>query len=377
MDFDLTEEQRMLKKSVGDFLRKEAPKNFLRQLEEGQEGYDPELWRKMAGLGWMGLVLPASYEGSGGDFFDLIVLLEEMGYHLCSGPFFSTVILGGLTILRAGSEEQKKKFLPKMAEGKLFCTLAVSEPGSYLLISSPQLKAVVEGKGYVLQGTKLFVPDAHLANPIIVVARTREGTLPEQGMTLFMVDARSPGIQCTPLKTLARDKQFEVHFQGVRVSEKDILGEIDLGWPVIEDIMEKAAVARGAEMIGGAQAALDMALDYAKIRIQFDHPIGSFQAVQHHFANMWMDINASRALLYKAAWMISAGKPASKEVAMAKARTGETFRRVTTLGHQIFGAIGFCKEHDFHLYYRRAAAGDQAFGNYDFQREKVAQALSL
>ena len=377
MELGLTEEQEMLKTSARDFLEKECPKQLVRQLDESDKGYSPELWRKMAELGWMGLVFPEKYGGSGGSFLDLIVLLEAMGYNILPGPFLSTVVLGGLTILAAGSEEQKKEFLPKVANGETILTLALTEPSADYNAASIKTKATARNDGYVINGTKLFVPDANAADYILCVARTKEGKNPEDGVAVFLVDAKSPGVKCTLLKTLARDKQCEIIFDNVTVPKKNILGKPGQGWPIVEGAIQKATVAKCAEMVGGAQAALEMAVKYAKERVQFGRPIGSFQAIQHYCANMVTDVDGSRFITYKAAWEVSEGLPATMDVAIAKAWTSEAYGRVTLLAHQIFGAIGFTMDHDIHLYYRRAKAGEIMFGDGDFQRAIVANELGL
>lgn len=377
MDFDLTEEQKILKRSARDFLARKLSKDLVQQWEKSREGYSPALWREMADLGWMGLVIPEAYGGSGGSFLDLTILLEEMGYHVLPGPFFSTVVLGGLTLLAAGSRRQKEEYLPKMAKGEILATLALTEEGGGYEPSSIQARGVLKDDACVLGGTKLFVPDAHVADVILWVGRTREAGRPDQGLTLCLVPGKSPGVTTTVLRTLSREKLCEVSFDNVEVPANQILGEPGNGWPVVRDVLEKAAVARAAEMVGGAQAVMDMALDYARSRIQFGRPIGSFQAIQHFFADMWIDIDGSRNLLYKAAWILSRGIPAAKEAAMAKARVGEAYRRVTSLGHQIFGGIGFTMEHPMHLYHRRSMSGDLEFGDAIFQRGIIARELGL
>jgi alkylation response protein AidB-like acyl-CoA dehydrogenase len=377
MDLGLSEEQEMLKKSARDFLQKECPKRLVRQLDESDEGYSSELWRKMAELGWLGLVFPEEYGGSGRDFLDLAILLEEMGYNIVPGPFFSTVVLGGLAMLAAGSEEQKKQFLPKIAGGEMILSLALTEPAASYDAASVKTKATARNGEYVIKGTKLFVLNANIADYILCVARTRKTKNPEDGITLFLVDAESPGLECTLLKTLARDKQCEVVFDNVTVSEESLVGRRDEGWPVVKDILQKAAVAKCAEMVGGAQAALDMAVNYAKERVQFGRPIGSFQAIQHYCANMAMDVSGSRFVTYKAAWKVSEGFPAALDAAIAKAWVSEAYGRVALSAHQIFGAIGFTMDHDIHLYYRQAKAAEIIFGGADFHRAVVAQGLGL
>jgi len=377
MELGLNEEQEMLKKSARDFLRGECPKQLVRQLYESDKGYSVELWRKMAELGWMGLVFPEKYGGSGRGFLDLAILLEEMGYNIVPGPFLSTVVLGGLTILAAGNEEQRMEFLPKIARGGVILSLALTESTAGYDAASVKTRAVARNGEYVIKGTKLFVLNANVADYILCVARTRRTKNPEDGITVFLVDARSPGLKCTLLKTLARDKQCEVIFEDVTVSEKSVVGKRDEGWPIVKDILEKAAVAKCAEMVGGAQAALDMAVNYAKERVQFGRPIGSFQAIQHYCADMAMDVSGSRFVTYKAAWKVSEGLPAALDTAIAKTWVSEAYGRVALSAHQIFGAIGFTMDHDIHLYYRQAKAAEIIFGGADFHRAIVARELGL
>jgi len=377
MNLDFTEEQEMLRTAARDFLTRECPKTLVRELEEDEKGYSPELWRKMAELGWMGLVLPEEYGGMGMEFMDLIILLEEMGRNILPGPFFSTVVLGGLPLMAAGTEEQKGEFLPRVANGEMLLTLALTEPSARYDAAGVATTAVAQDDSFVLNGTKLFVENAHIADYIICVARTKKGASPEEGLTLFLVDAKSPGISTTLLKTIAGDKQCEVTFKDVRVPKGNIIGKLDKGWPVVEKVLEKATVGLCAQMVGGAQKALDMSVEYAKERIQFGRPIGSFQAIQHYCANMVTDVDGSKYITYEAAWKLSEGMPAAMEVSMAKAWTSEAYRRVTLLGQQIHGAIGFCEDHDMPLYFKRAKGAEPTFGDADFHREMVAKQLGL
>ena len=377
MDFYLTQEQNILKDTAHNFLAKECPKNLVRKLEESETGLSRELWQKMAELGWQGLVIPEEFGGSGGAFLDLVILFEEMGYNICPGPFFSTVILGCLPILHSGSDELKKTLLPKIARGELFITMAMTEPSADYTASSIKTYAKPDKKNYLINGTKLFVPDAHIADYLLCISRTNQKNKPEKGLTVFMVEAKCPGIKQTRLNTLAGDKQSEVVFENVCVRKDHILGNLNQGWPIAQDTLQKASVALCAQMIGGAQAVMDMSMEYAKQRMQFNRPIGSFQAIQHYFADMWTYINGSRYLTYKAAWKISKDIPAGLDVSMAKSYAGHTYRRVTTLGHQIFGGIGFTKEHDLHLYHKRSITADSNFGDADYHNQIVAHELGL
>ncbi|MBU2547854.1 MAG: acyl-CoA/acyl-ACP dehydrogenase [Proteobacteria bacterium] len=377
MNFEPSEEQRILLKSARDFLKKECPKSLVRELAQTDDGHSPGLWRKMAGLGWAGLMLPEAYGGSGWSFLDLILLVEEMGYHACPGPFFSSAILGASIILDAADEDRKRVLLPLLASGEKIFTLALSEPGGGFNAPPRSVTAVRDGGEYVIDGVKLFVPDAQAADWLVCVARTGADPGAEEGVTLFLVESDRTGVTRTPLKTISWDQQSEVAFDRVRVPEAHAVGPIDRGWPVVRGVLDRAAVARGAEMIGCMQAAYDMALDYCKERTQFGRPIGAYQAVQHHLANMWLDTFSSRNLVYQAAWKMSEGLPAEADAAMVKTRTGELARKTTKTAHQLFGAIGFTMEHDLHIYYRRVLSADMAFGNSDHHRERVAQALGL
>jgi len=377
MDLGLNEEQEMLKKSAHEFLSKECPKKLVRELDESDAGYSKDLWKKMSDLGWLGLAYPEKYGGNGGSFLDLAVLLEEMGYNILPGPFFSTVVLGGFTLLDAGSEEQKKQYLDKIINGDAIMTLALMEEDGTYSAGSINTTAEAKGDGYVLNGTKLFVPDANVADYILVAARTKKASKAEDGITLFIVDAKSAGVKTTLLKTLARDKLCEVIFKDVKVAKTNVVGKVNEGWKAVQSTLQKAAVAKCAEMVGGSQASLDMAVAYAKERVQFGHPIGSFQAIQHYCANMVTDVDGSRFIMYKAAWTVSEGLPSEMVVSMAKAWTSDAFKRVAVLAHQIFGAIGFTMDHDMHLYFRRAKAGELAYGDADFHRKIVAQQLAL
>ncbi len=377
MDLDLTEEQEMLRTMARDFLTKECPKTLVRELEEDEKGYSPELWRKMAELGWMGLVLPAEYEGMEMDFMDLVILLQEMGRNILPGPFFCTVVLGSLTILSAGTEEQKKELLPKIARGEIILTMALTEPNARYDAAGVETKAVAQGDSFAINGTKLFVENAHIADYMICVTRTTDGATPEEGITLFLVDAKSPGIKVEVIPTMGDDKLCEVVFDNVSVPRSSMLGELDNGWRIVARTLEQATMAKCAEMVGGAEAALDMTLDYVKERVQYKKPIGTFQVIQHYCANMWTSVATSRNILYKTAWKVGEGLPATGDVAAAKGWINEAYKFVTERAVQCHGAIGLSRDHDIGLYYRRAKAGELAFGDTDFQKEIVAQQMGL
>lgn len=374
MRLALTEEQEMLKRSARDFLDDKCSKAFVSQMEDSDTGFSRDLWQEMAELGWMGLVVPEQYGGGGMSFLDLAVLLEEMGRACLPGPFFSTVVLGALTIMDAGSEEQRQEYLPGLVRGEKIFTLALSEPGvGPDDTGSIRVEATLDGHAYSIQGTKLFVPDAHIADHLLCVVRTK----PEEGIAVLVADARSPQISHVLLKSIGGDKLCEVVFNGLSVPETDVLGRVSQGSMVVERIVQRAAVAKCCEMVGNMQRVLEMTVDYAKERKQFDRPIGSFQAIQHYCADMATDADAARLSTYQAAWMLSQALPCAREVAIAKAWMGEASRRVMDLAHQIHGAIGVSMEHDLHFYTRRAKAAEMAFGDADFHREVVAREMGL
>ena len=377
MDFHFTEEQKILQKTARDFLQSECPSSFVLEMEADETGYTQGLWNKMAELGWMALIIPEEYEGVGGNLLDLVVMMEEMGRFCLPGPFFSTV-LGSLSIMEAGSEEQKKNFLPEVGTGESILTMALSEPGNskydpFLI----EAEAEAKKDGFIINGTKLFVPDAQLVDYLVYVARTSGSPGDMEGISLFMVDSKTPGISILPMKTLAGDKQFEVKFEEVAISGDYLLGPLNQGGVILEQVLQKGAICKCAEMLGGAQKVLDMATEYAKEREQFGRPIGSFQAVQHHCSNMLMDIEGSRYITYKVAWMLNQGISCAKQVHAAKAWTSEAYKRVVGLGHQIMGATGYIIEHDMPLYSRRAKIAELALGDAGFHRAKVARELGL
>ncbi|MDH4269535.1 MAG: acyl-CoA/acyl-ACP dehydrogenase [Dehalococcoidia bacterium] len=374
MKLALTEEQEMLRKTARDFLADKCSKKFVKQMEESETGYSRELWQEMAELGWIGLAFPGKYGGGDMSFLDLAVLLEEMGRACLPGPFFSTVVLGGMSILDIGSEQQKQEYLPKLIRGEKIFTLALTEPGHHNYdASSVTAKATSDDDNYVISGTKLFIPDAHIADYLLCVVRTK----PRSGIGIFLADAKGPGMKYSVLKTMAGDKLCEVVFDQVPVPRANILGRLNQGWSAVQKIIQRAAVGKCCEMVGNLQRVLEMTVDYAKERKQFDRPIGSFQVIQHYCADMATDVDSARFSTYQAAWMLSEGLPCTKEVAVAKAWVGEASERVFALAHQIHGAIGVTIEHDLHYYTRRAKAAKLAFGDADFYREVVAREMGL
>lgn len=378
MDFILTREQKSMQKAAREFLKAECTSDFVRAMEADDTGCTPEFWRKMTQLDWMALTVPEQYEGVGGSLIDLVLMLQEMGRACVPGPFFSTVVLGITAIVECGSDSQRRELLPKLADGQLVMTLALAEVGTTRwnpnLIT---LDAAADSDGYLLNGTKLFVADAHVADYIICVARTSGASTDPAGITLFLVDPKTPGIELKPLKTIGGDKQFEIGFKDVRIQAESILGQLNEGGDHLKRILQVAAVCKCAEMVGGAESVLEMSSAYAKERQQFGKPIGSFQAVQHHCANMLIDLEGSRYITYKAAWMLDNHLACDKEVAIAKAWVSDAYKKTAALGHQVQGGAAFMAEHDMTLFSRRAAAAAVTFGDAGHYREVIAGLIGL
>ena len=371
MDYGLTAEQESLRSSVRELLAREWPESLLMRMEAADDPLPPPAWRGMAASGLLGLTLPQRYGGTGLGFTELAVVLEEVGRSLLPGPFLSTSVCA-LAVLDSGTDEQKDKLLPLIASGELRMALALLEPGGSRGVDGVSLRAVPSKGGYVLNGVKTLAPAG--ADMMIVAARTSDAGEPSDGLSLFVVDSQSSGIAITRLPVLGIDRYCEVEFRGVQAQEHNLLGAAGCGGPLVERLMAWEGVGRCAELVGVAQAALDMTVDYVNRRQAFGRPIGSFQAVQHHCANMLADVESERHLTRQAAWLIANGQVDAPEVSMAQAWTAEAARRVTATAHQCYGAIGFTTELSLHLYHKRAIAGEMLLGGAAYHHERIAAA---
>jgi alkylation response protein AidB-like acyl-CoA dehydrogenase len=379
MDFGFSQEQEMLRATARKFFENECPSTFVRTMMDGPAGTTPEFWQKLAEQGWLGLIYPESYGGVGLGLVDLSVLMEEMGRAVMPGPFFSTVLLGGLALFEAGSESQKKEWLTKIASGEAKVTLAWTEPNARWDARGATLTAKEMSGGFVLSGTKLFVHDAHTADALVVVALTGERGAPEDGISLFLVPRGTPGLDVKLLPAMDQTRKLcEVTFTNVTVGPEALVGEKGDGWGPLAKVIDKATVALCAEMCGGAQKVLEMTTEYAKIRIAFGKPIGSYQGVKHKAADMLVDVENAKSITYYAAWAVDEGIPeAPLAASMAKAYVSDAYRRVAGIGIQLHGGIGFTWEHDLHLYFKRAKGSEFTFGDATYHRERVAQLIHL
>ncbi len=370
MDYDLNKSQKMLEKSAKDFLSKECTSEYVRKMAEDGKGFDRGVWDKMAELGWMGINIPVNYDGIGLEFLDLAILLKQMGYHAFTGPFFSTVVLGALTLLEAGSEEQKMRMLPQIVNGKKILTLAWMEESSSYSLNNISMTATSNNGGYVLSGSKRFVPDAQVADIVICFARDENN-----GISAFIVDTETSGVQINSLICFSGEKLGEIVFDNASIPAENILGVPGKGDILLDKILSLAAVGKSAEMCGGARAVMSLAVPYSKERKQFGRPIGAFQAIQHHLADMLTSVDTIEFITLKAAWLISKDFEFRKEASMCKAWASDSYKKLVKLGHQVIGGISFMEEYDLQLYFKRAKTAEVLFGDGNYHRERVAEAI--
>jgi alkylation response protein AidB-like acyl-CoA dehydrogenase len=375
MDIGFTEEQELLRDTARKFLDSECESRFVRARMAEPAAVTDEFWHKLAEQGWLGIVYPEEDGGSGLGLVDLVVLMEEMGRRVMPGPFLSTVLLGGAAVAEAGDAAQRREWLPRIAAGEAKAALAWTEPNLRWDAAGITLQAREMGGGFALSGTKLFVGDAHLADILVVAARTRDGSTMEDGVSLFLVPKETAGLTVTLLPTIDETRKLcEVRFDHALIPASALLGDRHGGWAPMSRVIERATVALCAEMCGGAQQVLDMTVDYAKLRITFGKPIGSYQGVKHQAADMLVAIENAKSLTYYAAWAVDQEQDeATLAVAMAKAAASDMARKVAGTGIQLHGGIGMTWEHDLQLYFKRAKACEVAFGDATWHRERVAR----
>jgi alkylation response protein AidB-like acyl-CoA dehydrogenase len=377
MDIGFTEEQELLRETARRFLESECATQFVRQRMAEPAAVTDAFWQKLAEQGWLGIIYPEEEGGSGLGLVDLVVLMEEMGRAVMPGPFLSTVLLGGAAIGEAGSADQRRQWLPQIAAGGAKAALAWTEPNLRWDAAGIGLTARETSGGFTVSGSKLFVGDAHLADILAIAARTRDGSTMEDGVSLFLAAKNTPGLGITVLPTIDETRKLcDVRLDNVFLPRSALLGDVNAGWAPLARVIARATVALAAEMCGGAQRVLEMTVDYAKIRIAFGKPIGSYQGVKHQAADMLVAIENAKSLTYYAAWALDQGlDEAPLAVSMAKAAASDMYRRVAGTGIQLHGGIGMTWEHDLQLYFKRAKAAEVAFGDATWHRERVARLM--
>ena len=365
MDFGLSEEQHQLKDSARSFLSGECPTTTVRKIMASDDGYPRDLYGEIAKLGWNGLIVPEQYGGAGLGLLDMAMLLEEGGYAAMPGPFLFSSVLAASALNLSGSEDLKSKWLPALAEGKAVGTVAVVESAGSVDPADIWTLASKEGEGWLLNGTKMLVPYANIADFIIVAARSGTGN---HELRLFLVETKSAGVKTRLLKNL--DLTRRVSAVEMNCATALPLMESSALFPQLIDV---ASIAIAADSLGGTERALEMAVDYSKVREQFGKPIGSFQALKHAAAEIVADLEPARALLWYAAYALdSHDASASRYAAMAKARLCEVYSRASDRAVLMHGGIGFTWEHDMHLWFKRARFNESYFGSPAYHRERVA-----
>ena len=377
MDIGFTEEQELLRDTARKFLEGECPTKFVREMMATETAMTEPFWRQLADNGWLGITYPEEEGGSGLGLVDLVVLMEEIGRAVMPGPYPATVLLGGAAIAAAGSPEQRREWLPRITAGEVKATLAVTEANARWDASGITAAAREARGGFALSGTKMFVPDAHLADVLVVAARSRDGSTMEDGVSLFLVPKDMPGLRIRRLPSVDETRKLcEVALDNVTVPGSAILGELHQGWTPLQRVIDRAAVALSAEMCGAAQRVLEMTVEYAKFREAFGKPIGSYQGVKHKCADMLVDIENAKSLTYYAAWALDEGDAEARlAVSMAKAAASDAGRKVCAAGIQLHGGIGMTWEHDLQLYLKRAKADEVMFGDATWHRECVARLM--
>src|SRR5438067_4581886 len=369
MDFDLTQEQVMLRNLSREFLTRESTPKAVRTLWEDQRGYSEATWQQLSEMGLHGLTVPEAYGGQGLGMIDLALVLDEMGRAAYPGPYFATAVLAAGAIAATGSEDQMSRYLPDIAAGRTRATFGLLESALSWQPAGVQMRAARIGSGFSLSGVKRFVPWAHVADLVVVAART------DGGITLFAVARDASGVSETRNVEMDRTNPTStMTFKDVSVGADAVIGEVDQGWSIVEAVLQRAAVAAAAEMLGASRRCMDMSVEYAKVRQQFGQPIGMFQAIKHACAEMLLEVENSHGATYYAAWAADAGSPdAALAASAAKAYVGDASRKVCGSSIQIHGAIGFTWEYDLHLYFKRAKHFEPLYGDADFHRERSLQ----
>jgi alkylation response protein AidB-like acyl-CoA dehydrogenase len=371
MNFAFSDEQEELRTAVRRFLAEKSPETEVRRLMDTTEGYDPAVWSQMADqLGLQSLTIPEEFGGSGFTYVELLVVLEEMGAALLCAPFFSSVALGANALLTSGDDDAKKTYLPGIASGETIATLAITEDNGKWDFGGIELAATKKGDGWVLDGHKMFVIDGHVANLIVVAARTGAG------VTLFAVAGDAAGLTRTALPTMDQTrKQARLEFSATPATLIGTEGGAEAG---LSKTLDLAAVALAAEQVGGAQHVLDASVEYAKTRIQFGRPIGSFQAIKHKCADMLLEVESAKSAAYYAAWAAAEDSDELPVVAsLAKSYCSEAYFHSAAENIQIHGGIGFTWEHPAHLYFKRAKSSELLLGDPSYHRELLAQRIGI
>ncbi len=372
LDLDFSPEQEMLRETVRDVLAKHCPLSVVRQMEDDPVGYPPELWQQLGALDLIGLLLPEEWGGSGMTLVEGVALYQELGRALAPTPHFVSAVLSGGVLAAAGSDGQKEAWLPGIASGRAVLVPAWLEPENGFGPRGVQARAVPAGEGFSISGVKRHVAFAAAADRLVVLART--GDRPTD-VDLFLVDPAAAGVTLTQRFSIASDTQYDVTLDGVTVTAADRIGAGGSGWATWEQVLTDGLVLLAAQAIGGARYALEITVQYAKDRKQFDKPLGAFQAIAHYLADAVTAVDGGEQLVHEAAWAGASGHPVDRLAPMAKLFACQTFRDVTAMAQQVFGGIGFTLEFDIQLYFRRAKQQQLNWSDSGTLEERVAAAV--
>jgi alkylation response protein AidB-like acyl-CoA dehydrogenase len=372
LDLKFSAEQEMLRETVRGVCATTSPLRVVRELEDDPIGYSPDLWKQLAHLDLIGLQLPEEYGGSGMTALEGVVVYEEFGRSLAPSPHFVSSVLSGGALARSGSDEMKSEWIPKMVGGEAILTPAWLEPENGFGPNGIQLRAVPDGAGFLLSGLKRHVGFARAASRLVVLARTGDG---RDDVDLFLVDPNAEGVTLTQHLTVASDAQYRIDLDRVRVTAADRIGAPGTGWATWDAVMHEGIILAAAQAVGGSQYAMDITVQYAKDRHQFDKPLGAFQALAHYLADGTTAVDGAEVLVHEAAWAGSVDRDISKLAPMAKLFACNTYRQVTATAQQIFGGIGFTLEFDIQLYFRRAKQLQISWWDTRYLEELVAAAV--
>lgn len=376
MDFKLSDETTLIRNSAREFLKEKCPADFVKEMAKDETGFSKRMYKEMAELGWLGMLYDEVYGGSGdveGSFFDLYIIFEEIGRVLLPSPFFSSAVLAGLLINEAGDAALKNALLPDIVNGKKILTASLLDENGQYDYENPGLKAEKnQAGGYTLSGTRILAPYVNVADEILVCAGV-EGS----GPTLFKIDPKAGGLTIVPLRTLTEEKSSALLFEGVAVSEDDVIGSVGRGATYVNAVLPKATALKCGEMVGGMEHIVDATVGYVKERKQFGKPLGTLQVIHHYCADMTTMLESGRLMARQAAYMMGEGIPCDKEIATAKAWLSDGYKKCTWTAQQLHGGIGFTEEYDVQLYYKHAKECELAFGDSRVQRSKVADAMGF
>jgi alkylation response protein AidB-like acyl-CoA dehydrogenase len=380
MDLSLSESQKMLKTAARDFLKQECPWTAIKQIDESEDGFSRELWRKIAGMGWLGMNFPESCGGIGCSLSDLAVIYEEMGQILLPGIFFSSSVLCGSIVEGIGTEEQKQEILPAVASGDRILALAFTEPDYGWGPENIRMRATTKGDKFILTGTKRFVHDAQIADQLLVAVRTGDPADVEKTIALLVVDKGTPGFSCRTLSAFSGEKLSELTFDSVEVPAAKVLGQKDCGWQALSNALNRATAILCAYMVGGCQHLLDMTVQYARTRVQFGQPIGAFQWVQGYVIEQANQLERCRWLTWEALWKMDSGRSVQEQneaVSLAKSVASEAFLECGHLGHEVHAGLGVDKKYPLYLYSKKSKTLYSYLGDPYYHRRRIARILGL